>query len=141
MSATQISRQRLAIGLLLLFGSLFFVQDAAAQGRSYPNDGYYTAFGPFDDGDYATAADIFMNAGKGAIRGPGGRWIDSICYETMLGESYYRMGRYDLALERFNSALSLYLVQRNWLLRAELPPQVGVLQRTPRRPEAFTSWM
>ena len=65
---------------------------AAAQSRSIPSPGYDVAFGEFYDGDYRAALDRFTSEGRGAIKTFQSRWIDSICYETMVGECYYEMG-------------------------------------------------
>lgn len=118
--------------ILVLFASIGFSQTALGQGRSYPNEAYYAGRGALEDGDYASAAEIYANAYKSGLRGPGGRWIDSICYQAMLGECYFRMGEHARALEQFTGALQLYLVQINWPLRTEFPIQLLPLQRAPR---------
>jgi tetratricopeptide (TPR) repeat protein len=115
----------LALSLVLgVFQSVSF-----AQRGSYPGQGYYAAFGPYADGDYGTAAKAFRDASRSAVRSTEGRWIDSICYHTMIGESLYRMGEHAQALDHFNSALQLFIVHRNWMLRVEFPQVVGPLQR------------
>lgn len=118
--------------LLAVCAAFLAPQTVHAQARSYPNEGYYTALGPFEDGDYATAAEVFEASGRSAVRGPGGRWIDSICYFTMQGECHYRMGNNAKALELYTAAAQLYVTQRNWLLQVEFPVQLGPIQRPPR---------
>src|SRR5207302_1906400 len=69
-------------------------QAARAQltpGDSLPSQVYYNTFPLYYDGDYRAAAGAFLNSG--GIKTPNGRWIDSICYLTMAGESYYQLGQ------------------------------------------------
>ncbi len=56
----------------------------------------------------------------GGIRVGTTRWIDSICYYTMVGECYYQMGQHQQALAQYTSALQLYLSYSNWMMRLTL---------------------
>lgn len=101
---------------------------AAAQiGRdSIPSTFYYNTFTTFFAGNYSAALANYQNELNSAIRnGPSNRWIDSICYYTMVGECYYQMGQHQRALENYNSAVSLYLANHNWMVSVQFPPGVN----------------
>src|SRR5262245_58467018 len=110
-------------GLLLaslLVATLCYTTRLAAQvapGDTVPTRGYFTALPLYFDGDYRAAQPAFLNAG--AIKSPGGRWIDSICYFTMAGECHYQLGQLPAALESYNSALKLYVAYSDWLMRVQ----------------------
>jgi CHAT domain-containing protein len=94
---------------------------AGAQITSVPHDGYFNGFGSYYDGDYRSAAASFRNAARAGIASTEGRWIDSICYHTMLGDCYYEMGDLTNALDQYSSALKLFVTYRDWMLRVEFP--------------------
>ncbi len=107
---------------------LFLLAATPAFGQrdsTVPPQQYYFAFGPYFDGDYKSALDAFESAARGGIRSTEGRWIDSICYHTMIGECYYRMGNIAEALVQYNSALKLAVFHGNWMLRVDFPPIVN----------------
>ena len=108
-----------AVFALVIFASAAPAQDGRT--REYPPNEYYIAFTYFDDGDFLDAARAFRAAARGGIRSTEGRWVDSICYHTMLGESLFQMGDLSGALQEYNAAVNLFLVHRNWLLRVEMP--------------------
>jgi tetratricopeptide (TPR) repeat protein len=95
---------------------------------------YYIAMVPYIDGDYQNAARGFQDAAKAGIRSTEGRWVDSICYHTMLGECFYQMGDNAKALEQYDSALKLAVFHINWMLRIEFPdliePSASTVQAT-----------
>jgi tetratricopeptide (TPR) repeat protein len=104
---------------------------ARAQMRdSIPSQAYYTGVEQFYQGNYRDAARTFDRAGRSSIKtiGPSGqvRWIDSICYHAMLGETYYQMGQNDLALQQFDAACSVFLQYPRWLLRVQFDGTLGV---------------
>lgn len=96
---------------------------AAAQApeRVAPTRSYLTAFAPFYDGEYKDALRAFADEHRGAIKTPQSRWIDSICYETMLGECHYEMGALGKALEHYTNALKLYVAFYDWMIRVQFP--------------------
>ena len=55
-----------AVVVALLLVACLGAQSLWAQGRSYPAQDYYVAFGPFMDGDYGTAAAAFRSAARAA---------------------------------------------------------------------------
>jgi len=92
--------------------------------RSTPSQAYFASFGFFYDGDFGDALDSFANEGRGAIKTVESRWIDSICYETMVGECHYHMGNLAQALEHYNAAITLYVRFSDWMLRVQFPPMI-----------------
>lgn len=99
-------------------------RNACAQGggqQAVPKDGYFLVMAPFYNGEYKTALKGFQLAARTGVRSTEGRWIDSICYHTMVGECYYHMGDNAQALEQYNSALKLFLAHRQWMLRVQFP--------------------
>jgi tetratricopeptide (TPR) repeat protein len=99
-----------------------------------PPQEYRYAKAPYNDGDYATALDAFDNAARGGVRSTEGRWVDSICYATMMGECYFHMGEISKALEQYTTALKLAVFHDNWMLRIEFPdlvePSASTIQST-----------
>ncbi len=110
--------------LLLLVSLLFLVPQTAhaqRQSRVVPRDEYFRALEGFYAGGPREMIRVFQDVAAGGIRSTEGRWIDSICYYTRLGECYYRLGDLGRALEHYNSAVRLYLAHSDWMLRLQLP--------------------
>ena len=106
---------------------LLFASSAAAQAlpsKSVPHEGYWLCFRAYLDGDFRDALADFRSAARSGFASIDGRWIDSICYYTMMGECFYQMGNHAEALAQYEVALKLYLVHRDWLLRVEFPPNI-----------------
>ncbi|HUE71362.1 MAG TPA: hypothetical protein VMP01_10800 [Pirellulaceae bacterium] len=100
-------------------------QPALAQtGKSVPHEGYFGGFGLYYDGRFSDARKYFRDAAHGGFASTEGRWIDSICFHTMIGECYYQEGNLAEALDQYSSAVKLFLAHRDWMLRAEMPPNV-----------------
>ncbi|QDU57775.1 CHAT domain protein [Aeoliella mucimassa] len=109
---------------MLAWASLLVVaglhQPALAQlGSTTPTQGYYMAIEELYEGDYRGALKDFQGEVRGGIRIGLTRWIDSICYQTMLGETYYQMGNTSQALVEFDAACELYLSYPKWLLSVD----------------------
>ena len=73
------------------------------------------------------------------------RWLDSIAYYTMVGEAYYRLGKYPEAMENYNSALRLYIQYADFMLRVQFPPEIQSGGRLPgerhgEKARAVRSW-
>ena len=115
-----------ALALLLVAGGLLLggPSEALAQRKSIPHDGYFNGFGYYYDGDFTDAREYFREAARGGIASTEGRWIDSICYHTMIGECFYQEGNLADALDQYSSAVKLFLAHRDWMLRAEMPPNI-----------------
>lgn len=113
----------MAIGLATVLGG----RNAAAQigpGDSVPSRVYFATFPAYHDGDYRDSLAAFLNVSRSGIKSVDSRWIDSICYFTMAGESYYQLGQLQPALESYNSALKLYLAFSSWMMRVQFPPAI-----------------
>jgi tetratricopeptide (TPR) repeat protein len=126
---------RLACYLFAIAGLMLSAQSASAQAiagqrgpQSVPHQGYFSCFGSFYDGDFVEAGKDFRDAGRTGIASTEGRWIDSICYYTMMGECYYQMGKMGDALDQYTAALKLFIVHRDWMLRCEFPPNIDAEQ-------------
>ena len=63
--------------------------------RPAPTDTYFSHFAYLYDGDYAEALRAFNSDLGSSIKSSESRWIDSICYYTMIGECYYHLGQYN----------------------------------------------
>ncbi len=96
----------------------------AQQPRAVPQQDYFLSFNPYYRGDYETAFRAFRASAGGGIRSSEGRWVDSICYHTMVGECLYNIGDLGGAIERYNAALNLYLANRDWMASVEFPATV-----------------
>ncbi|MCA9141535.1 MAG: CHAT domain-containing protein [Planctomycetales bacterium] len=103
--------------------------------REYPPGEYYLALNIYQAGEFTDAARAFRSAARSGVRSSEGRWVDSICYHTMLGESMYQMGELSQAADEYTAALNLFLVHRNWMLRVDFPdvlqPDQGSARRAP----------
>ena len=125
----------------LLLAAFCLPRPAAAQvnpqqGRSQSviKPVYFNSLEMLHRGRYKQAIKGFQQAGRNAIRFGSQRWIDSICYYTMLGETFYRTGQLDEARNNFESALNIYLQNSDWMLRMKFPPQITPNNHPPRSP-------
>lgn len=121
-------RQR-PVWLAALLVAALAARPAAAQlaipTKNVPHDGYFLCFQSYLDGDYREALKDFRDAAQGGYNSTDGRWIDSICYYTMMGECCYQMGDYADALAQYEAALKLFLAYRDWMLRVEFAATIS----------------
>ena len=89
--------------ILPLLVCLCFSELAAQFFRSIPSLAYHAIMPRFYEGDYAIAKNAFQQESRLAIKTPQSLWIDSICYQTMVGECYYRTGDLDEALQCYTA--------------------------------------
>jgi hypothetical protein len=82
-----------------------------------PGPEYFGTIERLYGGEYRKAGESFSREVQTAIKTVQSRWIDSICYHAMLGESLYQMGNNRAALTEFNAACDLFLNYPTWLLR------------------------
>ncbi len=122
----RIQRCRLLVVVVIAGSSLVWHSEGRADvdRRAVPPLTYYAAFQDFYNGEYEDALKRFQKEWRGAIKTVQTRWIDSICYHTMMGECYYHMGRLDQALEQYTAALRLYLTFSDWMIRVQFPPAI-----------------
>jgi len=88
------------------------------------NQSYYDAISLLNDGDYTNALDAFKSELRGGIKVGTVRWLDSVCYYAMIGESYYRLGQYEAAVENYGAALAQYMQYPNWMGNVNFPPKI-----------------
>lgn len=116
------------IGLAACLGSTSL---HAQTGRgTVPTDYYFSVLGGLYDGDYPNALKEFQACLRSAVKNGTNYWIDSICYHTMCGESYYQMGQYAPALDHYNKALQLFISFNDWLIPVKFSPVVSPSNRT-----------
>ena len=134
MCATPNHRLTLRVVVCLAVGVLGIPSQVKAQERAVPKTDYFLSFRFFQDGNYGSAMRAFRSAARSGIRSSEGRWVDSICYHTMIGECYYHMGDLTNALDQYDAALKLFVRYNNWLLRINFPPALTASNRvvTPR---------
>lgn len=112
-------------GLLITLPSICLAQRDFGESHVVPTPAYFAAMGTyFYQGEYKQALEMFEQESRGAIKTPQSRWIDSICYYTMMGECYYHMGQLDKALEHYTAALRLYVNFYDWMVRVQFPPTI-----------------
>ncbi len=112
---------RAICALMVVLGS-WGVPLAQAQMDTIPTVNYYVVFGAYQAGDFATAIKGFERAGRTAIKGANGRWIDSICHHAMTGEAYFHMGNNAKALDHHRLAIQQYLQYPGWMHSVEWTP-------------------
>lgn len=124
-----------ALGLVALLSAIFATATATAQlgqppnfGRQIPKPSYFDAIDDYNAGQYGRALDQFEREWRGAIKTAQSRWVDSICFHTMMGECYYQMGKHPQALDQYNAALNQFLASPNWMIRVQFPVAIQVLQ-------------
>ena len=130
---------RIALGFWFAF-ALVVVDKSGTQSRGdvVPPLAYLQVFPEYQRGEYDRALREFRGLARtAAIRIGDQRWVDSICYHTMIGECYYHAGDNPNALTQYRNALELFLLHRNWMKRVQFPPLVGPSNRITNR---LISW-
>ena len=94
-------------------------------GRAYPSAAYYSAFTAFNAGEFDQAYRGFRQSSNLGLRSTQGRWVDSICYFAMMGESSYQLGNYSAALDDFNAALQIFQVNASWMRQVRFPTAIA----------------
>ncbi|MCR5163826.1 MAG: CHAT domain-containing protein [Thermoguttaceae bacterium] len=100
----------------------------SAQEQSIPNANYDWGINLLRDGRTLDAQKQFAKELNTGFKIATERWLDSICYAAMLGESQYQLGQYGPALENFNTAIRISIQYSNWLANVQNLPN----------PSAFT---
>jgi tetratricopeptide (TPR) repeat protein len=130
--------ERFGLLLPVLLGGMVVLCPSARPARAqyddrvYPTTNYHAAFAFFYEGEYQDALRQFEDAlSRDSLKFGQARWIDSICYHTMVGECYYHMGGVgdlDKALFHYSSALELYLAYPDWMMWVKPPPTIRPAQ-------------
>lgn len=128
-----------SIGLVSLLALVFFVGTVSpataqrqVQSRKVLKDVYFAAHRPLHEGDYREAQKGFKRSLSKAMKTTDARWIDSICYYAMAGETAFQLGRNAEALEHFSAALRLAVQYHDWMLYVDfglLQPEAGARQQ------------
>lgn len=108
----------------VLISALLLVLLAANQSRAQlqdaiPHASYFAAAQALYAGEYRTAERELRRETQHGVRAGQSRWIDSICYHTMLGETLYHEGRNAESLASFDQACQLFLAYPDWLLQVK----------------------
>ncbi|HEX3998901.1 MAG TPA: hypothetical protein VHX65_10150 [Pirellulales bacterium] len=110
------------------------IGNPALGGGGLPMQMYYNHVAVLYNGDYRDAlAGYKADLGLGRMTATS-RWIDSICYYTMIGESLYHEGKYAEALENYNAALRLQLAFPNWMAQVHFPAIIQASAVAPATP-------
>ncbi len=118
----------LLLGGTLLFGPPGRHASAGISDLDVPTGTYYATFHFFYGGEYRDALRQFRDELRGAIKTPQSHWIDSICYNTMIGECLYHTGNLDEALKFYTAAIELYLAFPDWMMGVQFPPAIRPAQ-------------
>ncbi len=139
-ACVRLGRRRLSLPAVLLwiglstYGGPLIRAHAQVPQRSIPSESYHAAFRDLYDGEYDDALKRFQGEIRGSIKTVDARWIDAICYETMAGECYYRMGRNNQALDHYTAAVRLFVAYSDWMLRVQFSPAIRVSGRVVQIP-------
>ena len=93
--------------------------------RTFPPNDYFLVRDELNEGEYDAALKDFRATWRTAIRDIDGRWIDSICHYTMIGETLYRKGYTAEALESYTEAVKLFIAYAPWMMRVEFSDVQG----------------
>ena len=129
----QASASGLRLATLGAMAAIFLAaghRSAHAQlGDTIPSQQYYNGIEELYEGDFRDAQRTFSRSLTGSVKtvGPTGtvRWVDSICYHAMLGETFYHWGQPEQALQQFDQACTILLQYPKWMLRVQFPPQLA----------------
>ena len=123
-------RGKFPMAILLCFFAVIF-SDAdltAQQSAQLPNRSSYNqaVFAEFYRADYKDAERDFRRGYNTAYRLGDRRYLDSVCFLTMIGECHYHVGNYSQAIQSYEEALRLYLSHQaqSWQSRVNIPPSI-----------------
>ena len=123
-------KQALCVGLVLIGQAACLL--AQSDFREYPPQAYYLGKNLLHEGEFGDALRTFRSASRAGIRSTEGRWVDSVCYATMLGECFYQMGQIRQAVDQYTVALQHFVAYRNWMIRVDFPPALEPSRRALR---------
>ena len=93
-------------------------------GGGLPMQMYYNHVVTIYEGDYSTALAGYKADLDLGRKTADSRYVDSICYYTMIGECFYREGKFADALDNYNAALRLQLAFPDWMARVQFPASI-----------------
>ena len=101
------------------------VTPPTANPNPLPKAQYYTHFRDFYQGEYARSIKNYQSLLRTAYRDVDGRFFDSVCYLTMIGECYYHLGNYAKAVDAYETAIGIYISRSLWEPRTQLPRTIA----------------
>ena len=120
------------MGWIILFAIGIFSWSAPVVGQTgnLPKADYYINFANNADyfaADYQDAYKRFSRGYNSAYKFGTRRFLDSVCYLTMMGECNYHMGDYAEAVNNYEQALKLYLSYQaeGWQSRLQIPQVIS----------------
>ena len=120
------------MGWIILFAIGIFSWSAPVVGQTgnLPKADYYINFANNADyfaADYQDAYKRFSRGYNTAYKFGTRRFLDSVCYLTMMGECNYHMGDYAEAVNNYEQALKLYLSYQaeGWQSRLQIPQVIS----------------
>lgn len=125
------------LGCILLLGSLS--HSAIAQ-QQYPDLRYYQGAAGYYEADYKDALRYFTRAARSAFQVGNRRFVDSVCYWTMMGECHYHVGNYAQAITLYEQALRLYLSHENENWQGRIQQQATIQQDNAALARARITW-
>ncbi|MCA9199681.1 MAG: CHAT domain-containing protein [Planctomycetales bacterium] len=125
---SSVVRAQSGLVLLLLWAS---ANSVFSQQATVPDNRYHLAMNFFYAGEYDEAMKGFRQSALGGVRTPQWRWVDAVCYETMIGECFFHMGDNKNAIDHYNAAIQVYLANPDWMSRIQATNQVRLVGRNP----------
>lgn len=126
--ALRISHCWLCLLLLMCLAQVALGQDAPVtfdEGKRVPKLSYFAAVSMFEQGEYKDAVRQMKDAASAGVRTAQSRWIDAICYYTMMGEFFYETGQLSEAMDHYTAALQLASRFEQWPREVNLPDQLA----------------
>ncbi len=115
----------------LLFWVMFSCVTVTAQDKTLPGVEYDWGIGLMRDGKFMDAQEQFQSELRGGFKIATERWLDSICFASMLGEAQYHMGQFPAALENYETAIRLAIQYADWLTQVQNVPNPGMFTVKP----------
>jgi len=118
-------------GFLAILFLVLAISSVSAQEQSIPSANYDWGLSLLRDGKTLDAQKQFAKELNTGFKIATERWLDSICYAAMLGESQYQLGQLGPALESFNTAIRLSIQYSNWYSNVQNLPNPGAFTLKP----------
>ena len=111
--------------LVFLLLTCWMTPSGNAQVGNLPSANYYLGFPEYYSADYQDALKHFTRGSQtGVLKiGTDERFLDSVCYWTMVGECHFQLGNYAEALAYYEQAINLvlYYCKGDWQDRLRSP--------------------
>ncbi|MEL7497563.1 MAG: CHAT domain-containing protein [Planctomycetota bacterium] len=137
------SWRNLIRSMAILTITSFVILSCAAPSEAqlqYPDLSYYQGAPGYFDADYKDGLKYYARVSKRAYRFGNRRFLDSICYWTMMAECHYHMGNYSQAVEFYEQSLQLYLTHQNENWQSRITPPMAIQQDNAALQRAQVTW-